>query len=77
MNSFECEICLHVNHAMRYHCSTCGTVPTRYSPTHGPISITEYSVLPVVRAHGCQSIERWHFVKVNLRTCALTEFASE
>lgn len=34
--TYECSICLNVNHASKLHCSTCGTTPAKYSVSGKP-----------------------------------------
>jgi len=35
--TYECTICLQINHAVKMHCSTCGAVPAIYSFTGKPL----------------------------------------
>lgn len=76
---YECAICLAINHVKRLHCSKCGTIPARYSLLNRParpFGDINYFI-PVDRAFGAQSIERWHFVRLNLRTVTADYYASE
>jgi len=55
--TYECEICQSINSAAKLQCSTCGTIPARYSVIGRPAKIVDSpldSFIPVVNAYGCQ-----------------------
>jgi len=79
--TYECEICLNVNHAAKLHCQTCGTVPKQYSILKQPTRIVEgdyfTTFVPVVIAHGADRAE-WHrTVRTYLRTVKADYYATE
>lgn len=83
MNTYECSICLHINHVAHLHCSTCGTIPARYSVLgiasrqleHNSHGYVGSWMIESVRAHGAQSIEQRHSSRSNLRTVPLDYYA--
>ena len=81
MKTYECTICLHHNLVNRLHCSTCGTIPARYSITGTPSiqvgTVIDWNFyLPIVAAHGCDRIEQHHTSRMNLRTMPLDYYSS-
>ena len=78
MSHYECVICLSLNSTKRLHCRACGSIPAMYSPIPEVTVIeTEDCYREIVRLSGAQSIERWHFTRLNLKTVSLDYYASE
>lgn len=80
--TYECPICLHINHSSRYHCATCGTIPERYSVLHAPAVFKSDDLgipklIPVVIAYGARRQEHGHTSKTMMRTVPLDYYASE
>ena len=83
MNTYECEICYAINHAKKFSCGSCGTVPSQYSFTGKPLRLlsTETgdminSDIPVVAAIGVDRTERHRTCKRVLRTVPADYYAS-
>lgn len=80
--TYECEICLNINHISHFHCSTCGTIPKDYSVINSPARfVTDELGLPriiaVVIARGADRAE-WHrTMRTNLRTVKADYYATE
>jgi hypothetical protein len=81
--TYECEICYAINHAKKFQCSSCGTVPAHYSFTGKPLRLlsTEQgdminSDIPVVAAIGVDRTERHRTCKRVLRTVPADYYAS-
>lgn len=78
--TYECAICLNVNHASRYQCSTCGTIPAQYSVLAKPAKRCEpdatFALITVVIAHGAERAEHGHTHKVYFRTVPADYYAS-
>lgn len=79
MNTYECAICLNVNHNVKLHCSTCGAVPAKYSPIKTTAIERSGSInyfVPFVIARGADRAE-WHRTSRSyLRTVPLDYYAS-
>lgn len=77
-NTYACEICHTVNHAVRLQCKTCGTIPARYSLLNRP-SILSDDLLPhfieVVVAFGCDRVEHHHTSRSYMRTVPMDYYA--
>lgn len=84
MTTYECAICLNVNHASKLHCSTCGTVPAKYSVLSVPTRMLSHEdhgfigdwLIPVVVARGADRAEHHHTTRVYLRTVKADYYAS-
>ena len=75
--TYDCSICLHVNHAKRLHCETCGTVPAAYSLLGQPAHyLDDGSIVAVVVAYGAERLESRRAHKVYFRTVPLDYYAS-
>lgn len=83
--TYECEICLNINHASKLHCSTCGTTPKQYSILGMPSKATDgWSFatmglewhIPVVIARGADRVEWHHTSRVYLRTVPADYYAT-
>jgi hypothetical protein len=76
---YECSICHGLNHAMRLHCQTCGTVPAQYSILSIPSLRHQYSGYevenPVVAAYGAERQESHRTSHVQLRTVEADYYA--
>lgn len=77
--TYECAICLNINHVSRGSCSACGTIPANYSMIGLPTKVmnSELSLkffTPVVVARGADRTEQHRNVRVNLRT-ALADYS--
>jgi len=82
--TYECEICLNINHASKLHCSTCGTTPKQYSIFGIPVNFTNRDnfeevphFVPVVIAKGADRVEWHHTSRVYLRTVKADYYATE
>ena len=85
--TYECAICLNVNHASKLACSTCGTIPARYSVSGRPESAVcnfnwQYGGwgigsrrIEVVVAHGADRAEHHHTTRSYMRTVPLDYYA--
>jgi hypothetical protein len=85
-NTYECNICLNINHATKLHCSTCGTIPTQYSVIGVPARLqvglmfpiyTSDRLTPVVIAKGADRAEHHKTSRVYLRTVKADYYATE
>ena len=82
MNTYECSICLNVNHVSHFHCSTCGTIPKQYSVLNAPARFIAESVddvphiISVVVAFGADRAEHHRTVRTYLRTVESDYYAS-
>ena len=80
MKHYECVICLNVNHASRYQCSTCGTIPAQYSILAKPARFISHdftiACISVVVAFGARRQEHGHTTKSQMRTVPLDYYAS-
>lgn len=77
--TYECNICLNVNHASRLHCSTCGTIPAQYSILKVPARLSgDYfgQYISVVVAFGADRAEHHRNSKSYMRTVPLDYYAS-
>lgn len=84
--TYECQICLNVNNAVKLHCSTCGTIPAIYSITSTPAKdvsavIETYAAwntgfIPVVVARGADRAEHHRTVRTYLRTVKSDYYAT-
>lgn len=81
--TYECAICLNINHVSRLHCRTCGTIPANYSPTGTTASPArqidrdDYQYVwfnQTLVARGADRTEHHRNVRVNLRT-ALADYS--
>jgi hypothetical protein len=84
MTTYECEICLTINHNCRFQCQNCGTIPARYSVTRKPLSSarfqsarSEFSLVEVVIAFGADRAEHHRTVRTYLRTVKADYYATE
>src|SRR5882672_127736 len=78
MKTYECVICLSVNHASRLHCQHCGTIPAMYSligSAAKPASHCWY--IPVVAAFGCSRASQRRASRIHFRTVSATYYAPE
>lgn len=80
--TYECEICLAVNHASKIHCSICGTIPAQYSPIGKPCSMSRADgtqrisgIIRVLVAWGAVRQTSTRTVKRVMRTVPLTYYA--
>jgi len=71
-NTYECSICLSLNHSTRFQCKVCGTIPTQYSWRRVPIN---YRLVPVVVAAGVYRASQHNTQRVNLRTVSHDYYA--
>lgn len=82
-NTYECEICYGVNHAAKHVCSTCGTIPARYSVNRKPARLVQTDMgsmingfIEVVAADGVDRTERHRYARVGFRTVPADYYAS-
>ena len=79
MTTYECPICLSINHVSKLQCSNCGTIPSRYSLLGGPArQVNDYDFsrfIPVVPAYGCYRAAQHHAQRVTLKTVSLDYYA--
>ena len=74
--TYDCEICHGLNHAVRFHCSTCGTIPARYSWTGKPIrERLDSDDIEVFAAIGCERQQSRRAVTRAARTVPLDYYA--
>jgi hypothetical protein len=54
--TYECSICLDINHVSRLHCKSCGTTPAQYSPVGKAICLHAETQIPyyIANAQGCK-----------------------
>ena len=78
--TYDCSICLNINHASRLHCRTCGTIPAMYSPITIParfvVDAEDYHFISSVVAHGADRAEHHKTSRSYLRTVPLDYYAS-
>ena len=82
MTTYECVICHGINHVVKTTCSTCGTIPAKYSLTRKPVRLLAESMghlingfVTVVNAEDCYRQERTKYAKVSLRTVPADYYA--
>lgn len=81
MTTYECAICLNINHVSKLHCSTCGTIPKQYSiigaaavqKTEPEIGVSYFD--EVLLARGYDRAEWHHNAKVYFRTVPTDYYA--
>lgn len=77
--TYDCVICLSINHASRLHCQHCGTIPTMYSVLHCPTITREHNsfsvFIPIASAIGCQRASMRRASRQNLFTVAIDKYA--
>ena len=74
--TYECVICLSINHASRLHCQHCGTIPARYSMIGReakPASHCWY--IPVIAAFGVSRASQRRSSRVYFRTVRADYYA--
>jgi len=82
MTTYECEICLSINHAIRFQCQNCGTIPAVYSVTHKPLKGStispgaSFALVEVIVAYGADRAEHHRTVRTYLRTVKADYYAS-
>lgn len=83
-NTYECTICLNINHASKLHCSCCGTIPEQYSVLRVPTRLfveedlsVPQPLVPVVIARGADRAEHHKTSRVYLRTVPVDYYATE
>lgn len=82
MNTYECVICLSLNHSSHHHCQNCGTIPVMYSPLKGsPSRLIEHDgqaqFIPVVCAFGAIHASKHHASRIYLKTVQSDYYATE
>ena len=83
--TYECPICLSVNHSSKPRCSICGTIPARYSMTGKPTKTIDMSSelftsgcgdsIEVVVAFGVARCNFSHATHAALRTVSALYYA--
>lgn len=77
--TYECVICLSINHATRLHCQHCGTIPAAYSMIAAPARIIEHygfsQFIEVKAAHGCMRVCQRRARRLGLFTVPSTYYA--
>lgn len=76
---YECSICQSLNHASRYQCQNCGTIPAQYSMTGKPMKYWSSPVdslgmpmyIHVVVAQGAVRANHSRTTRVVLKTVTL------
>ena len=83
MTTYECRICLNINHVSRFQCQTCGTIPECYSVLKTPLkysaftSTESFALVTVVVAYGADRAEHHKTSRSYLRTVPVDYYASE
>ena len=78
MNTYECVICLSINHSSKLTCSTCGTIPAQYSILGVPaVQVNHISpaYIPTVVAIGVGRANYSHASKTPMRTVRVDYYA--
>lgn len=81
MNTYECAICLNINHNSHFHCSTCGTIPAKYSVLNVParfvpiVADEPIRMIGVVVARGADRAEHHHTTRTYMRTVPADYYA--
>ena len=78
--TYECSICLSVNHASKLHCSTCGTIPAQYSMLGRPSKMVEgienFDLIETIVAFGAERLTAHHAKRISgFRTVTATYYA--
>ena len=77
MKYYECVICKQLNHASRFHCQSCGTIPAMYSFFRVPLRGSQngyQASIPVACARGIDRNDV-HFSRVFMRTVPFDYYA--
>lgn len=74
--TYECKVCWNVNHASRFHCSTCGTIPAQYSIASVPMIERADDYVQIVVAFNAERQTRMRTVKHMLRTVPMDYYAA-
>lgn len=82
MNTYECKICLNINHVSRFQCQTCATIPALYSVNGKPLKYSAFisaafTIVPVIVARGADRAEHHKTSRSYLRTVPADYYASE